>query len=169
MGIDSPRELFLYELGVAHEVEISGTSLLGFVRSRVRNSELAETLHRVEQVKRGQIRNVEACIDRVGRVPVHTQAASIKGLRERYQLFAAVKPSPEATDLFALGVARRVKQIGIVNLEELVDLSELLDEPECKQCLEENLREKRETLALLEQHSYDLRRRFLEAVPAPAR
>lgn len=169
MAVDSPRALFLYELGVAYEVEVSGTGLFGYLRSRVRNSELSETLHQVEQVKRSQIRNVEACMEHVGRMPVHTQAPAIGGLRERFQLLIRSQPSPEAVDLFALGTARRVKRAGITNLEELMDLSDLLNEQECKRWLGENLKEKRATVALLEQHSHDLRRRFFEAVPSAAR
>lgn len=108
--------------------------------------------------------NVGTCLDAVGLTPLQTPSLAEQGLRQRFEAFTRMQPSPEVLDLFALGVAVRSKHSSIIDYQELVKLAELLGESRCAEPLRANLATKRDNVARLEQCAAELRDRVFAKV-----
>lgn len=166
MAIDSPRGFFVYELGVARNLELAGTSLYSYLKGCVTDPELKRLLTDLELEKREVLDNVNACMAAISATPQQLPSPIIDGLRTRFTNFLKAKPSTQAVDLYALGIAARIKNIGVIAHEELLAVAELLDEPTCKHRLATNLARKQEFAARIGRFSSEMRRQLLATAPA---
>ena len=164
MAMESPRKLFVYQLGITYDSEVASSSLLDFLAMRVQNKGFAQILRDIEKDKRRQLDNVGTCLEAVGLTPLQSTSPAEQGLRQRFEAFTWMQPSPEVLDLFALGVAVRSKHFSIIDYQELVNLAELLGEPRWAEPLRANLTTKRDSIARLEQCAAELRDRVFAKV-----
>ncbi|HEX6967789.1 MAG TPA: DUF892 family protein [Micromonosporaceae bacterium] len=164
MAVDGPRPLFVYQLGVTYATELGSASMFELLARRVRDPGLAELFRQQEQSKRCQADNLAECVESVGRSPLQSTAPSEQGLRERFENFTQMQPSPEVLDMWALGVAIRSKHLAILNYQELAELAELLGESTCLERLRSNLQTKEANLARLEEQRAAARNRIFAVV-----
>ncbi|HEX5598453.1 MAG TPA: DUF892 family protein [Micromonosporaceae bacterium] len=164
MPLKTPKGLFLYQMGTQRAAELAGVNLLNLLKGRVQNGELAQTLDELTRDKQHQVNNIKSCMDIVDGSPLETPAPAVGGLRERFELFARMQPAPEILDLFALDVALRLKYLGIVAYQEVIDLGNLLGEDACQQFLQDNLKRKQQNAARLEKLRDKMHRQLFATV-----
>jgi ferritin-like metal-binding protein YciE len=162
MALDTPRGLFLYELGGMRDAENAGGSLLGLlIGSRVRNSDLEQLLHEQAGESQRQLKNIDSCFQVLGGSSIQTRSTTVEGMRSGFQEFIATRPSPEVQDLFALDAAARFAHLAIAAYKILVDWAVLLDESQCAQMLQANLGQKQEGAGKLERIGHRMSEQLL--------
>ncbi|HEX6970020.1 MAG TPA: DUF892 family protein [Micromonosporaceae bacterium] len=142
MAIETPRELFVYELGLTRNLERMGDHMLSDVAHTADNRDLVRILHEEEESRYRQAANIDACLAAVGLSPLDQRAAVVEGLRERFFNFVGMDPSPAIRDLYVIGTALRFTNLVISAYRELLDLAVLAAAHECRQPLQANLSHK---------------------------
>jgi ferritin-like metal-binding protein YciE len=161
MSIDTTRDLFFYELGMIRDMEEAGKGLLEFLALRARDSDLVQVLRTQQQDSQQLLANVGSCLQALGRSPVETQAECVAGIRQRFQGFINLQPSPEMLDQFAIDTAIRFAYICIAGYKTLIDWAVLMEESQCVKGLHANLIRKQESAARLERFSHEIGVRLL--------
>lgn len=162
MPINTPRDLFLYELGIIRDSEHSGQRLLDLLAHRATHSDLVQIL-RTQQQDSEQLANINSCLRALGASPLETRAETVDGIYRRFEEFVALRPSPEMLDQFAVDTAMRFLYVGIAGYKALVDWAILMGETECVQYLYTNLVRKQDGASRLERFSHELGARLVAA------
>ncbi|MBX6723840.1 MAG: DUF892 family protein [Dactylosporangium sp.] len=153
MALDSPRELFLFELGQLRETEQAGGSLLGEFAAQVRDDALKEALGAQEQEGRKLAQNVNACLRSLGGAPLETTSHVVEAVRNSFQEFLGYGPSPELFDLMMIRVSSWYAEHTLVRYRGLLDYATFLGEYDCGRLLLANLVAKETFIAQLRQIS----------------
>jgi ferritin-like metal-binding protein YciE len=164
VAIDTPRVLFLYELGILRDVEDSGRRLLDFLAHQAKQSDLVQILRRQQQDTDQYLANINSCLKALGSSPTATRSEPVEGIYERFAQFLRLQPAPEMLDQFAVDTAIRFLYIGVSGSKTLLDWAILMKESECAQCLQANLVRKQQGASELERFSHDVGVRLL--IPA---
>jgi ferritin-like metal-binding protein YciE len=151
MALNSPRELFLYELAALRDAERTAGLLLGVLMgSRVQDPDLEQVLRTQEQDSRRQLDNIEACLEALGQRPLETPSPTADAIRTRFEDALRLRPSPEMQDMIAFATATRLVYLAIASYRTLVDWAGRVGEDRCAQNLQANLAEKEESARMLE-------------------
>jgi ferritin-like metal-binding protein YciE len=161
MALNSPKDLFQYELSGMYDGEQRIAQMLAEVAGQVQDENLAEVLRTHEQETRQQISNLEACFQALGTQPQQVTCAAIEGIRREYEEVVAQQPSPDVLTMFALGGAMKVEHYEIATYRGLVDKAMLMGETQCAQILQTNLVEEEDTAGKLERLSHEMSQRML--------
>src|SRR6266536_1077460 len=143
MALNSPADLFLYEL------------------SGIRDAERTETLREQQQKSAQKVNDIEACFRVLGTSPQEVPCAPVDGMRTEFETFLNQQPAPEVLELYTLGTAMKLASFGVAGYKELVDKSVLMGETQCAQILQTNLVQKEEDAGRLERISHDMSQRVL--------
>ncbi|HEX5594492.1 MAG TPA: DUF892 family protein [Micromonosporaceae bacterium] len=161
MALDTPRNLFLHELGKMRDAERTGSQLLGWLSTKVRNENLAQILRTEKNESDQQRANIDACLRELGGAPLATTSDIVEGIRIGFEQVANLQPSPEVVDLFALITAMKFMHFSIGTYVVLVSWAELTGQPKCRQSLQSNLTCKGEGAGRLERVGPELRQKLL--------
>jgi ferritin-like metal-binding protein YciE len=161
MALNSPKDLFEYELSGMYDGEQKIAQMLNEVAGQVEDQNLAQLLRTHEQETRQQIINLEQCFQALGSQPQPVTCAGIEGIRREYQEVVSQQPSPDVLTLFVLGGAMKVEHYEIATYRGLVDKAMLMGETQCAQILQTNLVEEEETAGKLERLSHEMSQRML--------
>jgi ferritin-like metal-binding protein YciE len=165
MALNTPRDLFLYELSAMRDAERTGGLLLGWmIGGRVQSSDLQQILRAQEKDSQRQLKNIESCLKELGSSPLESPSATVEGMRSGFEEFTKLRPSPEVLDLFALDTAMRFMHFGIASYKGLVDWAVLMGKSECTQSLQANVVQKEESAGKLERIGHEMRERILATV-----
>lgn len=131
MALNSTRELFVFELGRARDMEERARQLLPRLADNVQNDELKHTLqvHAQECHKQGQ--NIEACLKILGSSPVKMISQVVEALRNTYQEIIHLKPSPHVLDLSIVDLAAEYAEHAATRYRILFDFAISLGKQEC--------------------------------------
>ncbi|HEX6969577.1 MAG TPA: DUF892 family protein [Micromonosporaceae bacterium] len=153
MALHSPRDLFLFELGTVRDIERSGGVLLGQLAQRVHDDALRQVLDAQAQEDRKLTQNILDCLASIGRSPLETTAHVVEAVRNSFQEFCRMDPSPEVVDLMVTKVSSWYTEHAIVRYRGLLDSATFLGDQECARLLLANLVSKEAFLAKLRQIS----------------
>lgn len=157
MASDELRQLFVHELNQAHDLEVSGNHMLGDISVNVRCRRLVQLIEEGAKGKDEQLENIAACYRAMG-ISSERMATDpvVEGLRDRFQTFLAMQPSPDALDMFVLGTSLRLTLLAIAGYDELSELAEILGDIRCVRPLRINLVNKEEYAFRLRRLAYDV-------------
>jgi ferritin-like metal-binding protein YciE len=162
MAMNTPRDLFVFELGLIRDAESAGGTLFDLlIAGRIKDSDLERLLHEQAAKSKEQLRNIGWCFQALGSSPVGARSLSVEGIRSGFQEFLRTRPSPQVQELFALDAARRFLHLTIAGYTSLVDWAALLNESQCAQELMANLAQKQEGLGKLERLGHQMSQRLL--------
>lgn len=161
MAVDSPRDLFLYELGAIHDAERRSGELFSTFADYVHNGDLSQLLRTQRQESDEQFENVDRCFRILGAAPTHIPSTTVAGMREGFEELAGLQPPPAILELFTLGAALRLAHLGIASYRSLLNLALLMKENDCAQCLETNLIQKEASAGNLERVGHEMGLRVL--------
>lgn len=160
MAVTSPAELFLYELSAMYDAERTGDDLLGWLGGQLRESDLRQLLRTQAQESQQQLRNLDSCFQARQSRLIDISSTTAEGLRNGFQVFIALKPSPEAVELFAVDTAMRLAHFAIASYKRLVDRALLMGDSQCAQMLQSNLTQKEESAGKLDRLGHEMGQRF---------
>jgi ferritin-like metal-binding protein YciE len=164
MQLNSPSDLFLYELSAMYDAETKTGQLFGEVVGGIEDPNLAEFVRAQEQQSQQKIQNLEECFSALDAQRQDVACLAVDGMRADFQAFLGRQPSAETMQLYTLGAAMRLAHLGVASYRGMVDKAVLMAESECAQILQSNLVQKEENAATLERISHELGERVMAAV-----
>ncbi|WP_328372873.1 ferritin-like domain-containing protein [Micromonospora zamorensis] len=169
MGIETTRDLFIYELGLLHEFEGSGKSALALMAHNVNDGRLKGIVQTESQECVTRQDNITASMKALGSgSTMAVKSDTAKGVYGRFETFLRLRPSPAIADQFAADTIIRFLYLGIAAHKTLVDWAILMGECECAQYLHTNLIQQGQSVANLESFSHELGIKLLGArLPVP--
>ena len=162
----NPRDLLVYELGIARDAERTGRIMITRIRDQIRNKDLIEMLRCVERESEQHLAHIGECFDALGTTPLETPSETVNGMSARFETFARLEPTCELFELFGLSTVRVFLSFGITIAKGLLIWAELLGETRCAGCIRESLMRKEQTLSNLERVGRELSERIIAPVPA---
>ncbi|GAA2708891.1 DUF892 family protein [Micromonospora olivasterospora] len=167
MAINTTRDLFIYELGILGEMEISGRRILDFLAHRV-SGDLRQIVRRKQQECVQWNHNINSCAKAFGTSLLSTRSDTVEGMYGRFETFVRTNPSADMADQFAVDTLIRFLYLTIAAHKTLFDWAVLMSEGQCVQHLHTNLVQKQESVAEIERYGHELGVRLLAPVARPA-
>jgi ferritin-like metal-binding protein YciE len=162
MALNSPADLFLWELSGTYDAERKSGQLLGEAVGQVPDGGAAAQLLRIEeQETREKLRNLDACFQELSTSPRDVACLTVDGMRAEYQAFRNEQPAPEVLEMYVLGAAMKMAHFGMAGYRGLVDKAMLLGEIRCAQILQTNLVGKQDSAGRLERFGHETSLRVL--------
>jgi ferritin-like metal-binding protein YciE len=164
--IQTPRELFLHELGDILYVERKlANEVLPNLINEVQNNEFRRGLEKHLDKTRQHVTNVEQVFDSLGEEPKAEKCIGFEGLKEEHDELLDEAAS-DLVDLVDTGAAARTEHYEIAAYSGLIEMARALREQEAVSLFEENLKDEREALREVESVAKALRDRVKEATAA---
>jgi ferritin-like metal-binding protein YciE len=162
MAIQTPEDLFLYELSAALDAERTFAQLIPMLANAVRDDRVQDGLMAHERETQRHIRNLDQAIDRLGASPMPVRCHAAEGMRLDFEAFRQQRPSPEALALHALGAAVKTEFYEIATYRGLVAKAELMGVEHVARLLRENLQQEEAAGDWAEQVSLGLGQALLQ-------
>ena len=148
--ITTPRELFLHELGDILYVERQlADETLPKLIDEVHDDEFRQALEGHLAETRNHVKNVEQVFEKLGEEPVSEKCLGFEGLRAEHDKMLE-ESSPDLVDSIDLGAAARTESYEIAAYEGLRRMAKALGENDAVRLLDENLKQEKEALRLVE-------------------
>jgi ferritin-like metal-binding protein YciE len=164
--IQTPRELFLHELGDILYVERKlANEVLPSLINEVQDGEFRKGLEKHLDETRQHVTNVEQVFDSLGEEPKAEKCIGFEGLKEEHDELLDEAAS-DLVDLVDTGAAARTEHYEIAAYSGLIEMARALREQEAVSLFEENLKDEREALREVESVAKTLRDRVKEATAA---
>jgi ferritin-like metal-binding protein YciE len=161
MAINSPVELFVYELSVMHDAEKESAAWMGDMVGQFRDANLQQIMRVEQQECEQRIKNLETCFHAMGTPPREVPSLAVDGMRAEHQRFMSQDPSPEAMDVCTFGYAMKLSYFGVGSYKGLVAKSVLMGKISCAQTLQSNLVMKVESASRLQLISHEMSQRVM--------
>ena len=164
--IQTPRELFLHELGDILYVERKlANEVLPNLINEVQDNQFRKGLEKHLDETRQHVTNVEQVFDSLGKEPKAEKCIGFEGLKEEHDELLD-EAAPELVDLVDTGAAARTEHYEIAAYSGLIEMARALREQEAVNLFEENLKDEREALREVETVAKTLRDRVKETTAA---
>jgi ferritin-like metal-binding protein YciE len=148
--ITTPRELFLHELGDILYVEQELVSkALPMLIGEVNDEELQGALEEHLKQTKGHVANVKRVFELMGESAKPEQCLAFQGLSKEHDEMVE-ETSDDLIDIVDLGAAARTENYEIAAYETLRRMAKALGEEEAVVLLDENLKQEKEALQIVE-------------------
>ncbi|SDY15387.1 Ferritin-like metal-binding protein YciE [Micromonospora pattaloongensis] len=164
MALNSPSELFMYELSATRDAEQKSGQLFAQAAGKVKDGNLSQLLRMEEQSSQQKLRNLDACFQAMGTRPKNITCATLDGAGTEFQAFMSQNPSQHVMELYALGTAMKLSHYGVGTYRGLVDKAVLMGDSQCAQFLQTNLVQKEESAGTFERISHEMSQRAMATV-----
>jgi ferritin-like metal-binding protein YciE len=125
--MDTPRELFVHELGDVLFAERTLVKTLPKLAKEASDSSLATALENHLRETERHVSNVEAAFKAIGETPKAEKCPGIEGLVKEHDAFVSKEePSSDVLDMFLTGAAARSEHYEIAALDKVTAISEKL-------------------------------------------
>ena len=151
MSMNDPRELFLHELKDVYFAENTLVKALPTMISEASDKELSRGLEKHLAETRQQVKNLDKVFASLGEKAEGERCPGIEGIKAEHDEFMSKEsPSTEICDMFLTGAAARTEHYEIAAYTGLIAMARGLGERESVGLLDENLRQEKEALKLVE-------------------
>lgn len=161
MAINSPADLFLYELSGMHDAEKKKAAWKGEIVGQIRDSNLQQAMRVEQQESQNKIKNLEGCFQAMGTQPRDVPCLAVDGMRAEFQQFMSQNPSPETMEMYGVGMMLKASHYGLGSYKGLIDKAMLMGETQCAQMLQTNLVITEESTGRLERIGHEMSQRVM--------
>ena len=148
--MDTPRELFLHELGDVLYAERTLVKALPKMQDEATDEELAAGFANHLEETRSHVSNIEKAFEELGEKPKAEKCAAIEGIKKEHDEFVENEsPSPAILDSFLTGAGSRTEHYEIAAYEGLITAAEAMGEAEVARLLSNNLAQEKKALDAL--------------------
>ena len=141
MAVAREREWFLRELGDLLEVENCLAQMLPQLAQEVQGLEIRYAFFHHAMETRQQARNLERCFELLGVKPEYTACFFIERLKNEHNRFLHHQPSPTFLTMFDVKGIARTARYKIASYQGLITQAYLMDQRECLNLLQQNLKQ----------------------------
>src|SRR5579864_8944172 len=103
MAVQSPKELFMDEMGDIYSAEQMIMQILPQLAKESNNPQATNAYQMHEQETRQQVQNLEQCFQILGQQPPRVACYAIAGLKQEHDTFVKEKPSQDILTAYDLG------------------------------------------------------------------
>lgn len=168
MAIQSPQDLFFYDLCAMYDVEQKLVQMLPQLAQESSDAQARETFTAHEQETQQHIRNLERCFQILGSQPMVLENNTITGLKRDHDVFLQQQPPQEAVTLFDLHAGYTSECIEIAAYYNLIDTANSLGLQQCAQLFQQNLQQEVEAGKKLTSIVHQLNQQPVQAAQAVA-
>jgi ferritin-like metal-binding protein YciE len=161
MALNSPGELFMYELSAMRDAEKKSGQLFAEAAGKVKDGNLSQMLRMEEQSCQQKLKNLDSCFQAMGSKPQNVTCATVDGMRTEFQAFMSQQPSQQVMELYTLGAAMKLSHFGTASYRGLVDKAVVMGDNQCAQILQTNLVEKEERAGMHERMSHQMNQQVM--------
>ena len=160
--IETPRELFLHELGAALETEKTVLDMLPQLEEHARDAQLKQALREHHAETRGHVENLERAFQALGADVDETSCPAMEGLEKETQANLKMADDSLHDNVVVAGVIG-TEHHEIALYEGLVTGAEAMGEQDVAALLQENLESEQATLEKAKRMSQQLAQRAAQA------
>src|SRR6266702_6683350 len=121
MPIQSPRDLFFYNLCAIYDVEQKLVQILSQLAQESVNPQAREIFMQHEQETRQHVRNLEQCFQILGTQPTAVENHTVNGLKQDHDTFVQQQPPREALTMYDIDAGYQSEHIEMAAYYRLID------------------------------------------------
>jgi ferritin-like metal-binding protein YciE len=145
--MDTPRELFVHELGDVLYAERALVKTLPKLAKEASDATLASAIDKHLAETEQHVANVEAVFESIGESAKAEKCAAIEGLKKEHDEFVTnEEPSTDVLDMFLTGAAARTEHYEMAAYTGLITMAKALGETDAANLLGENLKQEKAAL-----------------------
>ena len=148
--MQSPRELFLFELAYMHAFEQTNVQTLQQLIQEVTSAEAKKPLQHHLEETREQVQLLEEIFQTLGEQPQKVTVHAAQGLTQDHDAFARMQPSPAVLTLFDLGAAAKVEHLEVACYTGLVTKAQAMGQQEVATILQRILKQEQDAVREIE-------------------
>src|SRR5579872_1640129 len=141
IAIQSPRDLFFYDLCVMYDVEQKLVNMLPVLAQECADPQARDAFTQHEQETRQHIRNLEQCFRILGGQPMSLENHMTAGLKQDHDSFLQRQQPAEAVTLFDLHTGYQSEYLEIAAYQNLIDEANSLGLQDCALLFQQNLQQ----------------------------
>jgi ferritin-like metal-binding protein YciE len=161
MPINSPADLFMYELSATHDAEKKTAAWKGEIVGQIREGNLQQVIRVGQQESQQKVKNLDSCFQALGTQPRDVPCLAVDGMRADFQQFMSQNPSPETMEMFTAGAMSKASHYGLGSYKSLIDKAMLMGETQCAQLLQTNLVMTEESIGRLDRVGHEMSQRVM--------
>src|SRR6266480_1659645 len=165
--IQSPRDLFLYDLCAMYDIEQKMVRMLPVLAQECLDNQARQTFMLHEQETQQHIRNLEQCFHMLGSQPMGIENHTAAGLQQDHDSFLQQKPPVEAVSMFVIHCGYQSECLEIAAYHDLIDKANSLGLQDCVQLLQLNLQQEVNASTTLAAISHQVSQLQAKAVQRP--
>src|SRR3989442_6555983 len=139
--IQSPRDLFLYDLCAMYDIEQKMMRMLPVLAQECLDAQGKQAFMLHEQETRQHIRNLEQCFQILGSQPRGIENYTAAGLQRDHDMFLQQRPPAEAVSMFVLHSGYQSECLEIAAYHDLIEKANSLGLQDCVQLFQQNLQQ----------------------------
>lgn len=151
MAIQSPRDLFVYDLSCIYCSEQAILNMLPLMEQQCQNPQVKQLLSDHITTTQRQVSRIQECFRFMGVQPLNISCPITDGLHRDFQQFIQQQPGKDVIDLFCLGTASKTEHYEIASYRGLIEKARILGQTQCASTLEDTLREEESMAQQVEQ------------------
>ncbi|QBD78694.1 DUF892 family protein [Ktedonosporobacter rubrisoli] len=144
MTMQSPQDLFLYNLGSMYDVEQKLAQVLPVLANECQNPQVKDAFLQHEQQTRQHVRNIEQCFQILGRQPQSMDNQAVTGLKQDHDTFVQQRPQQDVLTMFDLNAGYQSEFLEVANYNALIEAANNMGMQQCIPLLQQNLQQDQE-------------------------
>ena len=146
MAMQTPHDLFLFELSAMHSAEQQIAEMLPQLIQAAGDPQLRQGLeHHLEETQQ-QVQNLDSAFQALGTQPLGAVNQAVRGMAQDFQTFQQQQPSQQALTGFVVGASLKTEHFEMACYRGLVTKAQLMGHQEVVTLLQQNLQQE-ETMA----------------------
>ncbi len=156
MTVQSPQDLFFYELCAMYDAEQKLVQVLPKLAQECPQAQVKEAFLQHERETRQHVSNLAQCIQLLGRSPMPLENHAIAGLKQDHDAFQREQPSQEALTMYDLKAGCASEYLEMSAYRGLIDAANGLGLQKCIPLLQQNLQQEEAAAKKLETLAHQL-------------
>jgi ferritin-like metal-binding protein YciE len=140
-AIQSPRDLFYYDLCTMYDAEQKLVQVLPQLAQECQNNQARDAFTQHEQETRQHVRNLEQCFQILGSQPMALENHTINGLKQDHDTFVQQQPPREALTMYDIDAGYQSEHIEMAAYYRLIDAAHSMGLQQCVQLFQQNLQQ----------------------------
>ena len=140
-AIQSPRDLFYYDLCAMYDAEQKLVQVLPQLAQECQDKQASDAFTQHEQETRQHVRNLEQCFQILGSQPMALENHTINGLKQDHDTFVQQQPPREALTMYDIDAGYQSEHIEMAAYYRLIDAAHSMGLQQCVQLFQQNLQQ----------------------------
>jgi ferritin-like metal-binding protein YciE len=141
MPMQTPKDLFMHELGDIYDAENRILQILPQLAQECDNQQVRSTFQQHEQETRQQIQNIEQVYQLLGTQPKREPCMAVQGLKQEHDMFLQESPSQSLLTMFDVDTGEKTEYYEMASYQGLIEQCNLMSQQQCAQLLQQNFQQ----------------------------
>lgn len=141
MAIQSPQDLFFYDLCAMYDVERKLTEVLPQLARECQDQQVSNAFEEHQKETEQHVRNLEQCFQILGRSPLVLDNHAVDGLKQDHDAFLQQQPSALTLTLFDISAGSKSEFLEMAAYQSLIDSAQALGLQACIPFFQQNLQQ----------------------------